>query len=131
MIEDEIDFIADTSAIIALLRGDVEAERQITEKIFALTFISIAELSLGILKSNKREASWLRVRQLLRDRPVFHPTAFTATIYARIYFDLQRKGTLIPINDIWIAALAVEAGLPILARDEHFSRVAGLSVINC
>ena len=127
----DIEFIADTSAVIALLRGDAEAEGKIAGKTFALTFISIAELSLGILKSSKREASWLRVRQLLHDRPVFHPTAFTATIYARIYFDLQRKGTLIPINDIWIAALAIEAGLPILARDEHFSRVSGLRVINC
>jgi tRNA(fMet)-specific endonuclease VapC len=127
----DIEFIADTSAIIALLRGDVEVERAIGEKIFALTFVSIAELSLGILKSSKREAAWTRVRQLLLDRPVFHPTAFTATIYARIYFDLQRKGTLIPINDIWIAALAIEVDLPILARDAHFSRVAGLKVIDC
>jgi predicted nucleic acid-binding protein len=38
---------------------------------------------------------------------------------------------MIPINDIWIAALAIEANLPILARDEHFARVAGLSVISC
>ena len=127
----DIEFIADTSAIIALLRGDDEVEGKIAGKTFALTFVSIAELSLGILKSKKREAAWMRVRQLLLDRPVFHPTAFTATIDARVYFDLQRKGTLIPINDIWIAALAIEAGLPILARDEHFSRVAGLQIINC
>ena len=38
---------------------------------------------------------------------------------------------MIPVNDIWIATLAIEAGLPMFARDEHFSRVRGLSVIEC
>ena len=38
---------------------------------------------------------------------------------------------MIPINDIWIAAIAIEAQLPILARDEHFTRVKGLSLIEC
>jgi predicted nucleic acid-binding protein len=52
-------------------------------------------------------------------------------VYARIYFDLEQRGVMIPINDIWIDALAVEAKLPILARDEHFSRVRGLTVIAC
>jgi predicted nucleic acid-binding protein len=38
---------------------------------------------------------------------------------------------MIPVNDIWIAAIALETGLPVLARDEHFSRVRGLSVVQC
>ncbi len=62
---------------------------------------------------------------------MFHVSTVTPAIYARIYFDLERRGTMIPINDIWIAALAIEAGLPILARDEHFSRIAGISMIAC
>jgi predicted nucleic acid-binding protein len=41
------------------------------------------------------------------------------------------RGVKIPVNDVWIAALAVESGLPLLARDEHFSRVSGLTVIQC
>lgn len=62
---------------------------------------------------------------------MFHVSTVTPAIYARIYFDLERRGAMIPINDIWIAALAIEAQLPILARDEHFSRIPGLSVISC
>ena len=62
---------------------------------------------------------------------MFHVSTLTPAIYARIYFDLEQRGTMIPINDIWIAALAIEARLPILARDEHFARVPGLVVINC
>ncbi len=55
----------------------------------------------------------------------------TPALYARIYDDLEKRGAMIPINDIWIAALAIQSRLPILARDEHFSRVTGLSVISC
>jgi predicted nucleic acid-binding protein len=128
---EKIDFIADTSAIIGLLRGDAQVEEQVREKNFAITFITLAELNLGVLKSNKREAAWSSVRNVLRDKIMFHVSTVTPAIYARIYFDLEQHGLMIPINDIWIAALAVEARLPILARDAHFARVAGLSVINC
>ena len=62
---------------------------------------------------------------------MFHVSTLTPAIYARLYFDLEERGKMIPINDIWIAALAIEARLPILARDEHFSRIKGLSVIVC
>jgi tRNA(fMet)-specific endonuclease VapC len=36
---------------------------------------------------------------------------------------LRQAGTPIPENDIWIAALAMEYGLPILSDDRHFDRV--------
>ena len=65
------------------------------------------------------------------DRQMLHVSTVTPAIYARIYFDLEQRGSMIPINDIWIAALAIETQVPLLARDEHFSRVAGLSVIEC
>jgi predicted nucleic acid-binding protein len=128
---EQIHFIADTSAVIGLLRGDPEITRRVGESNFAITFVTLAELNLGVLKARKREAAWNSVRNVIRDRIMFHVSTITPAIYARIYFDLEQHGMMIPINDIWIAALAIEANLPILARDEHFARVAGLSVISC
>jgi predicted nucleic acid-binding protein len=124
-----IDCIADTSAIIGLLRGDPRVEQQVSGRSFAITFITLAELSLGVLKAARPDAIWSHVQDVLRGRQMFHVSTVTPAIYARIYFDLEQRGVMIPINDIWIAALAVEAKLPILARDEHFSRVRGLTVI--
>ncbi len=126
-----IDFIADTSAIIGLLRRDPQVEEQVAGKNFAITFVTLAELNLGVLKSSKPEAAWNDVRKIIRDRIMFHVSTLTPAVYARIYFDLEQRGMMIPINDIWIAALAVEARLPVLARDEHFSRVPGVSLIRC
>jgi predicted nucleic acid-binding protein len=128
---ERIDFIADTSAVIGMLRRDGAVERKISGKNFAITFITLAELSLGVLKASRPEAAWSRIQDVIGNCQMFHVSTVTPAIYARIYFDLEKRGAMIPINDIWIAALAIEARLPILARDEHFARVNGLSVIAC
>ncbi len=126
-----IEFIADTSAIIRLCRGDSKLAEQVGGKFFAITFVTMAELAVGVLKSNKPEAVKLQISKILENKLMLRISPFTPAIYARIYVDLEKIGALIPINDIWIAALAIEAKLPILARDEHFSRIRNLTVINC
>lgn len=123
--------IADTSVIVALLRQDSDVARRIAGRVFAITFVTLAELSVGVLKSRKPDAAWREVQRVPEGREMLHVSTLTPAIYARIFFDLQQRGILIPINDIWIAALAIEAGLPILARDQHFSRVTNLTVIDC
>ncbi len=42
-----IDCIADTSAIIGVLRRDAAIEQKISGKRFTITFVTLAELSLG------------------------------------------------------------------------------------
>ncbi len=126
-----IDFIADTSAVVRRLRQDSAVEPFFVEKRFAITFVTLAELSVGVLKAERPEAAWKRVLEVLRGVEMFLVSDLTPVIYAGIYHDLKQRGTLIPINDIWIAAVCLEAKLPVLARDAHFSRVPDLTVINC
>jgi len=52
----------------------------------------------------------------------------TALFYARVYSDLSRAGTPIPINDVWIAASSMEAGAVLITSDAHFQHIAGLLV---
>ena len=125
------DFIADTSALVRRLRKDPSVEPFFAGKRFAITFVTLAELSVGVLKSDHPEAAWKRVLEVLRDVEMFLISDLTPLIYAGLYRDLEQRGSLIPINDIWIAAVCVEAQLPVLARDAHFSRVPNLAVINC
>ena len=51
----------------------------------------------------------------------------TAAAYAQLRLALRRRGQPIPANDAWIAALALQHGLPVLTRDAHFDAVAGLT----
>jgi len=126
-----IDFIADTSALVRHLRKDRSVEPFFTGKRFAITFVTLAELSVGVLKAQNPDAAWKRILEVLRGVEMFLVSDLTPMIYAGVYYDLEQRGSLIPINDIWIVALCVEAQLPVLARDGHFSRVPNLNVINC
>jgi predicted nucleic acid-binding protein len=47
----------------------------------------------------------------------------TSREYGRIKNLLHKTGHPIPENDIWIAALAMEHGLTLVSRDEHFKKV--------
>jgi tRNA(fMet)-specific endonuclease VapC len=126
-----VDFVADASPIVLLCRRDPQIEKIVQGKHFAITFVTLAELTLGVLKAANPNAAWSQVVEVLRDQTIFHVSAKTPSLYARIFFDREQRGVKIPVNDVWIAALAIESGLPLLARDEHFLRVSGLSVIQC
>jgi len=46
-----------------------------------------------------------------------------------IRLQLASAGTPIPMNDLWIAAIARQHKLPVISRDAHFDHVAGLTRI--
>jgi tRNA(fMet)-specific endonuclease VapC len=50
----------------------------------------------------------------------------TTQQYASVYRQLRRQGTPIPTNDIWIAALVLQHGLTLHARDRHFDHLPQL-----
>lgn len=57
-------------------------------------------------------------------------TRAVADRYAQLRARLQRQGTPIPANDIWIAAIALEADMILVTDDAHFGRVPRLTVEN-
>jgi len=50
----------------------------------------------------------------------------TAEIFASIKKDLRTTGKPVPINDVWIAAHALETGSVRVTFDRHFSSAPGL-----
>ncbi len=71
----------------------------------------------------------LRILDVFRAKPTVEflgATAETAEIFAQIKDALRRAGTPIPINDVWIAAHAMETGTVLISYDEHFRRIPGL-----
>ena len=52
-----IDCIADTSAVIGLSRRDPKTIEALSNQNFAITFVTLAELSLGTLKASKPDAA--------------------------------------------------------------------------
>lgn len=50
----------------------------------------------------------------------------TAEHYSNIFRELRKSGKPISTNDMWIAAGALERGVPLATVDQHFEWVPGL-----
>jgi predicted nucleic acid-binding protein len=48
--------------------------------------------------------------------------------HSEILRDLRLTGALLPTNDIWIAATAMEHGLILLTMDQHYRRIRQIAV---
>ena len=72
-----------------------------------------------------------RLAQFLDSRRVAVLTvdAETSLHYARIFAELRKRGTPIPQNDLWIAALVLQHDLPLYSRDAHFTSVSELRIL--
>ena len=51
---------------------------------------------------------------------VIYVDSETAERYSVIFDYLKKRGTPIPINDIWIAASAMQHGFVLITSDQHF-----------
>jgi tRNA(fMet)-specific endonuclease VapC len=90
---------------------------------------ALGELYKGVFKSSQTQKNRLLLETFLQTMAVLHPDTATALHYAQISADLEQKGTLIPENDIWIAAIALECTMPLATRDAHFGKVTGLQLL--
>ena len=90
---------------------------------------ALAELYAGAYRSLRPEKNLQQIALFLEAVAVLAPDGATPEIYGRISARLARQGTPIPQNDIWIASLALQTGLPLATADSHFRHVAGLEVL--
>lgn len=90
---------------------------------------ALAEFRFGILQSKFREkmTSWLE--ESLATISILAADEITTRHYAAIRLQLASAGTPIPMNDLWIAAIARQHKLPVISRDTHFDQVSGLTRI--
>lgn len=92
----------------------------------AIPVIVLGEYRYGINHAARprEHEEWLA--KFVRYCRILEVTQRTALWYADIRSELRKTGKPIPANDAWIAALCREHNLPLLSRDQHFDRVAGL-----
>jgi len=92
--------------------------------------IVLGEYRYGIMQSRNRDRYERWLAGLLQDCFVLDINEPTTHHYAEITLELKRKGKPIPTNDLWIAALCRQHGLPLLSRDHHFDAVPGIKRIS-
>lgn len=116
----------DSNAYVEMARGDavIAGTVRSSDEIF-LPLIVLAELRAGFAYGNKTVINEKALTRFL-DSPrvrVLVPDEQTTHHYARLYVQLRKQGTPIPINDLWIAALVVQHDLRLLSRDKHFDNL--------
>lgn len=96
-----------------------------------LSLVTIGELRAGFAFGSKKEQNESRLEAVLtlQGVGVLAIDEETTMVYASIYQDLRRKGSMIPTNDMWIAAQAIQHDLTLDTRDKHFDRVANLKLV--
>lgn len=121
--------LIDTNIYSYALRGDSEVIKTLQHVAqIGITAISIGELLSGFKAGNKEQANRQELNQFL-DSPrvtLYGIDEVTAEYYCLILDQLKSNGTPIPTNDIWIAAVAFQQGMPIYTKDKHFSHIKGL-----
>jgi tRNA(fMet)-specific endonuclease VapC len=90
-----------------------------------VTFTAAGELAAGIGPDGRRD--W---EAFLAPFHVLSATPDVCWQYGTLYSYLRRSGQMIGTNDLWIAATALDAGMPLVTRNiSEFERVPGLTVL--
>ncbi len=83
----------------------------------------------GAENSIRKEYHIKQINSFLKIGILLNTGVRTALIYGKIKAYLKSKGTPIPENDIWIAAIAKEHQLPIVTEDKHFKLIPDIEII--
>ncbi len=121
--------LLDTNAYVRFLRGDEKVMSYLAQadSVYMSVFV-LGELFAGFKSGSKqRENKRILERFLLKPTvAVLEATLETADIFGGVMASLRKAGNPIPINDVWIAAQALETGSILVTYDDHFSAIPGL-----
>lgn len=123
--------ILDTNAVSAFADGNEDILRRLRNPRTAihLPVIVLGEYRYGLKSSRHRAAREKWLGALATVSTILNVTAQTSRLYADIRHELRLAGRPIPENDLWIAARALQHGLPLVSNDAHFDHVSGVQRI--
>lgn len=123
--------IADTSAVISLFKGHEKAQIQFNQsEIVYLPSIVVGELYCGVYNCHNPDREISKIEKLIEKTVLLDVDYEAGKYYGEIINQLRTQGTPIPNNDVWIAAVAKQHNLPVLARDKHFKRIIDIKLIS-
>ncbi len=121
--------ILDTNAYSKLLTGADEVLDIIaTSDIVYMSIFILGELYAGF-KGGTKEKYNIEILNNFLHKPgvkILNATDETAQYFALIKNQLKKAGKPIPVNDIWIAAHAIESGSILVSYDHHFNFIDNL-----
>lgn len=94
----------------------------------AVCVITIAELQAGVLAATDSvtRSRRLDTLQVASDADILAVDVRAAQVWAELRVRLHEAGRRVNVNDLWIAAVAIANGLPVVTQDDDFDAVADL-----
>jgi tRNA(fMet)-specific endonuclease VapC len=121
--------LLDTSGYSRLMAGDgaVADALGAAETVYLSVFV-LGELLAGFRGGAQEKRNLELLGSFVQKSTVnrLDATHETAEVFASVKESLRRAGRPIPVNDVWIAAHAMETGSVLLSFDRHFEVVPGL-----
>ena len=122
--------LADTSVFIARESGRRLDDSSMPDEL-AVSIVTVGELRAGVLAANdvrvrERRLTTLTAALELDPVPVDDDVAAQ---WAKLRVLLRHMERRMPINDSWIAATAMALQVPVVAQDDDYVELDGLSVI--
>lgn len=125
----KIGYLLDTSMLVFLIKEDNTVHERIPDNAKLYTsIIALGELYHGAEHSIDVERSLSDVDKLAQTLTVLIADGETAKVYGRIKHEQRMKGQMLPDNDLWIAATAIQNKLILAARDRHFTWLTGITL---
>lgn len=118
--------LIDTNRYTDFARGESAAVDRLQRAVRVyIPFVVVGELRAGFLCGSRSERNEANLTRFLSGQrvEVLYADDETTHHYARLFRQLRAQGTPIPTNDLWTAALAVQYGLHLFARDRHFDHL--------
>ncbi len=123
--------LLDTNAYSELLKGDERVLSEIgeAEKVYMSVFV-LGELFYGFKGGQKEVQNRGYLKDFLSKHTVriVQASEETAEYFSEIKHNLKMQGKKIPLNDVWIAAHAMQHGAILITYDKHFEHVQGLRI---
>lgn len=121
--------IVDSSVFIHFWRDGGTDLDGVTEAVVPLAVH--AELLVGIEASADPASELRRVEGTFRavSTEIIAPDLQTAEHWAKLRDQLRRRGRNLPHNDLWVAAAALQFGLPLFSLDRHHRDLPGVPVL--
>lgn len=92
--------------------------------------VVLGEYRFGLIGSNRPGEASARLERVLELFEILTIDGDTSRHYAEVRMTLKLAGLPIPVNDLWIAALTRQTGMPLITRDRHFQHVEGIAVMS-
>jgi tRNA(fMet)-specific endonuclease VapC len=128
-------FLLDTDVFSALARQISSKARNRLAELpagsVALSVITCAEIAFGLERHPVSAGLTARIERLQQVLPILPVEQGVAQHYARTRAELERRGTPIGPNDLWLAAHGLAEQVTVVTGNEReFRRVPGLRVEN-